>query len=436
MGFTSTSESRRKKEFLILEHVVPSLYASIKSSKICPECILKHGHIDGFWDLRHAVACPEHRRMAITSCPSCGDTIKWHRRGLLQCKCGQDLSDLRGELITDDAVLDILELIKTKLHGTMKGNQRLIDRGFPLSDLENISFSTLISIVGRFSQRKKKSHRYSIPEGLSDEMHALQDASIALAHWPNGLYDYLENLPVERRNISSLNIQAQFHQFYNSMFKSGLPDNETAFLRKAFVSFGNERWQKDGFIDIRLANRAEEVRHIVGIEGLAAHLNVKTPTIRKYIKKGLITGVSLNNGKRSRGIFDLRDLPFKRSEGKYHKQREAAQFLGMPIKLLRTLRNSGAYKFTRLAWGLDGYSELDLIEFRESLVSKAQKIGHYDNDKLMPLSKISRKKLCGRELATKIIASILDGLIVPVGRTGDEIFDIVVDFSEVNARLG
>lgn len=425
LGYTPEIEISRGKSWRLLNHVVPALYMGVKCSKICPECILEHGYVEAYWDLRHAIACPVHKRKAVTHCPSCKTTIKWQRPGLLECKCGQDLTDLRGEPFEDKSILDTLSLIKAKLNGDIASRQCLVDRGFPISDIESISLSTLLGIVGRFGLRHKRNRYGGLPEGYTDEMYALSDACKVLERWPHGLYDYLENLPSERKIAGSFNLQRQFHSFYTSMFKSGLPSNETAFLKKAFVSFGNERWKKKAFIDIRLANSANESRNVVGIAGLAKYLRVMPPTVMSYVKKGLIQGQTLTSGKRTRRIFDLsKDVPFKPAEGRYYKSREAALFLGISHNLLRTLRQTGLYKVVRLGWGIDGYSELDLIEFRDRLLKAVGQDCTFNATAHITLGQIFRKKRLTMGLSVRLISELLDGTLNPCGQIGSQIKDI------------
>ena len=74
----------------------------------------------------------------------------------------------------------------------------------------------------------------------------------------------------------------------------------------------------------------------VGIYGLAAHLKVQMPTVRNYVKKGLIIPQERESFGVIRMVFDLHNLPFKAKEGNYFKQREAAAFLGLNVRILRS----------------------------------------------------------------------------------------------------
>lgn len=432
MGSKSIDAGRRNKQWRILNQIVPALYVNVKLAKICPECILEDKCIDGFLDLRHAVACPTHARMTITACPSCNKPLNWSRPGLLTCSCGQNLSKLRGAPVEDPLALDMLELVKRKLHGDPIHIQRLSDRGFPLPDIDNLSVATLLGIIGRLQPGNKRKTQFNVPIGLKVEMHALKLASGMLSNWPHGFYDYLEIQYQQNPKVLGSTLHKQFRRFYFSFFKSGLPANEVAFLENAFMNFGNDRWRTNGFIDPRFSNRMSVSSNIVGMKGLAEHLGIMVPTAENYVKKGYIQGVPKKTAKSTRLVFDLTKISFKKSEGKYYRLRDAAVFVGLPVALLQLLKQRGVYKISRLGWGMDGFSELDLIEFREKLISLAPILISLDTANLTSMKQIFRKKLGGQNISLKLIAETISGDIVPYGRIGDAIGDIV--FKEVDIK--
>lgn len=422
-GYSDQPTNRYSKHWLVQNQPLPGMYVNVKKVGICPECIKEYGFIDGFFDLKYALACPSHGRMVISVCPACGKPLRRNRPGMLTCSCGQDLAGFRGDQVDDASVLDILELIRLKLHGDLENNTRLNRSGFPIHELRAVSLATLFGIISRLEPGKKRKTRFDIPAGITIEMHALTLASGLLSRWPYGLYDHLENQYRLNAPPAGSTLHRQFHLFNCAFFKSGLPTEEVAFLQRAFMQFGHDQWKK-GFIDPRLPTDAP--RNIVGMKGLADHLGIMVPTAEQYVKKGIITGEPVDTASSTRLIFDLSLIPFKKAEGKRHRQRSAAKLLGLPVKLLSMLRKSGVYKVTRLAWGLDGYSELDLIDFKNRLTSNAPALEDFDSVESISLREISRKKN-GLDGAARIISAILEGRIFPLGRSGNHIGDILLD---------
>jgi hypothetical protein len=436
MGQASSDKRKHNKQWRILNQIVPALYVNIKAAKICPECILEDGYIDGFWDLRHAVACPTHSKMAITSCPSCCKPLNWHRQGLLTCRCGQDLSELRGVSVEDPLVLGLLELVKRKLHGDPLDVQHLCKFGFPVHEIDNISIATLLGIIGRLQPGNKRKTSFNVPDGISVERHAIKLASGMLAQWPNGFYDYLEATHQSNSLVRGSTLHKQFHRFCCSFFKSGLPTNEISFLENAFMSFGNDRWKTRGFIDPRFSNKLNAPNSIVGMKGLAEHLGIMVPTAENYVERGIIVGKTVATANSTRLIFDLSSLPFSKAEGNHHRLRGAAKFIGLPENLLSILRKLGIYKIKRLAWGLDGYSELDLVEFKETLLNNAPLLANFNAPEFISLKKIIQMKLGDQSKAGKVIAAVLDGDVVPVGRMGDAVKDITFNRADIDLVFG
>lgn len=421
--------NKKTKKWCIANHSIPALYVNIKNTCVCPECIIENGFIDSLWEIRFVSVCAKHQRELVEACPACKKPLRWQRKGLLTCSCGQDLSSVRGEKVNDRELLSIIELIQWKLRNHELDEQDLIKFGYPLSDLRKVSLSTLLGIIERLQTKRKRITKFAEPLGNGNKLNVLKLASGMLAQWPNGFYDLLKTLPTENRHSASKNLQQQYRSIYNSFFKSGLPIDEMKFIMKAFALLSDELGG-NAYIDARLAKKAEIDRRFVGVHGLAQHLKIRLPTILKYVKKGILKPQMRKSMGQTIMMFDLHNLPFKASEGKYLKQREAAQYIRLSPRMLRTLKKNEVYKIRRLGWGVDGYSELDLIEFRDGFINKAPKEFETVSDYQIQLSELFRKKL-HIENAINILGAILKGSLIPTGRTGNEIPDIVLSKFEL-----
>ena len=326
----------------------------------------------------------------------------------------------------------MLELIKRKLHGDPIDVPNLSILNFPLQEIENVSIATLLGILGRLQPGSKRKTNFNFSTDISVEMNALKLAAGMFKQWPEGLYDHLESSNEFNPFVTKSTLHSQFKRFCFSFFRSGLPKNEIKFLEKAFLSFGNDRWKTRGFIDLRYSNKLNTMNNIVGLTGLAKHLGIMRPTAEKLVKKGIVVGRSVETANSTRLIFDLSLIPFTKAEGNRHRARKAAKFLDLPLKLLSMLRESGTYKMKRLAWGLDGYSELDLIEFRESLLSKAPILDNIVGSEFISLKKIMRKKLRDQSTTARIVDAVLKCEIVPVGRIEGAIGSIVFNKKDID----
>ncbi len=83
-----------------LQHVVQFMNAEIPKklfrrtrSAICVECLRERKATPAIRDLRMICACVRHRHWLIDTCPKCGCTLDWRREQLIQCVCGNDLTN-------------------------------------------------------------------------------------------------------------------------------------------------------------------------------------------------------------------------------------------------------------------------------------------------------------------------------------------------------
>lgn len=76
---------------------------------------------------------------------------------------------------------------------------------------------------------------------------------------------------------------------------------------------------------------------------------------------------------------------------------------------LKNLKKTGIYIIKRLGWGIDGFSELDLIEFKESFLSKVPDVIEYFPEEQFTIKDFLMKKSLPEGTDAKIFGGILDG---------------------------
>lgn len=282
----------------LMNHSLPSMYLRSKHARICPDCVSEQGHVHAFWELRHAVACPVHQRMALTHCPECDKEINWWRKGLTTCSCGYDFSWDKGDKISNPAILSLLEVMHAKLMGNDLDDDALAYVGFPVDHLRKMTLVTLLGVIYRLEN-------FSAPAAddstKSKELHGLETAAEVLSMWPTGFHRYLERVHGPNANMYAKGLRGQFQSFYESFFKKGLDRDELEFMHKAFVDFGIQQWKKAS-IHPRLTSYGKS--SIVGIEGLAKAIGKHPRTIRKLVASRVIP-VHAYNQKNGLKLFDL-----------------------------------------------------------------------------------------------------------------------------------
>lgn len=434
IGYYRPWEKRYQKTLTIFKHQLPSYYVSIKNPKICTQCIIEKGFIEGYWDLKHAVACPIHMTSALSACPECKKKLSWFRPKLLECECGCDFSNHPGKPINNREITGLLSLFRCKFLGLALDKNLLKEHlGFPVEHLDAMKMYELLSIIERLENRCKFNRLKLTPQDHVPSKEAvLENAAIALSHWPKGLYEYLNSFNKERVSIQGFGLRKQFESFYGSLFKSDIPKAKIAFIKDAFIRFGADEW-KQAYVTSKLDRGSGLGKQIVGIYGLAKALGVMPITARTMVKKDLIQGKKGNVNGRTRHFFDLdQELPFSANNGATLTVRKAALWLGLPVSVLQVLREQKHYEGRHIARPFSAYHKQDLIIFRDKLFGCCPEVSVILVESHITLRQVMRMKVGANGIKASFINNILKGKLIPLGKTGNELSDMV--FSKVRVK--
>lgn len=412
LGYHKPLGSSSAKRMWLHNHQLPTSYLNIKSPKICIDCILQSGFTDSFWDLKYAIACPKHNKYLLKICPECKKHLSWFRPGLLKCTCGCDLSHLSGESLNNQTVLGMLAFMRNQLRrDPLDHNFYSQSLGFPIEHLTTLTLSELLSIIVRFENKGGYSMRASEGQNIYQEEVTLAKVSKALENWPEGLYQYLDSFNHSRVSTKGFGLRKQFESFYGSLFKSDIPKEKIAFIKEAFIEYGNHHW-KQGYV----FNNEENTKKVVGIYGLAEVLGVMPSTAKNLVKKGLITGKASNLNGRTRQFFDVNnELPIKSGIGKTLALRKAAAWLGLPTSILKVLRDQQDFLVKHIAKPFSAYHMNDLIVFRDQLLNLCPSIKSILIDEHFTLKQVMQMKVGSTQIKANFVKAILDAEITPLG---------------------
>ncbi|BCM26198.1 TniQ family protein [Methyloradius palustris] len=415
------------RHMTLMKHHLPSIYLRSKHARICPDCVAEHGHVSAFWELKHAVACTAHKRMALERCPDCKMTIDWSRRGLKTCRCGLDFSYVDSEIVSNQALLTLLELLQAKLRREPLNHDALHYLGFPVDALEKLSLNTLLGIINRLENFLQTTRTQDDDLALP----AMENTAEILANWPQGFYRYLERVHAPNAQIEASGLRGQFKSFYESFFKNELPPEEMAFLHEAFVAFGKQHWQQAS-IHPNLAK--DYGSNIVGIEGLAKAIGKQPSTTRKLVDQGLIPVHSLHP-RTGRKLFNLSQMPFEFAEGKALSLDTAAEILDIPVTVLRAYRARGFYHAQYLVSPSTLFHERDVAELKNDLVRDCVRLDSIDELHQITLNKVMLKKLGDPIVKASFIAAIKNREIKPLGMLSDTVGSLVLELKTVKDYL-
>jgi TniQ len=199
------------QRYRLLGHSLTQSEILATSAKFCPLCVREKGFVELHFQLTLMIGCPEHKCVALTACPKCGEAPRWNRPGLLECHCSHQLSHCGLEPLSSSETL-LLELIRRKALGLPQSGT--IANGFPAEALAAMDLHRLLSIIRLFG-------RYRLigfgQDGPSSDAAILKAAATLLRDWPKGLHDLMIDLGFSYRTRRSSKVRTMQESFLDAL---------------------------------------------------------------------------------------------------------------------------------------------------------------------------------------------------------------------------
>lgn len=415
----------------------------LRHPKICPHCVAENGVIDAAWDLRIMLACPKHGVAMVDRCPACQHKLTWFRRGLGHCRCGHHLTASERSSFPQHTI-DLLQVIYDTLHGLPTNPAP--PSGIPANDLHRLGIDDLLELltkVGNAIMGREPRGKYTAydPDRLVRLSGVFED-------WPKQFHRFLRSIDLNP-DQATMGLARRFGSFYSELVAAKrIAKEKMVFFRTAFGEYAHlygvapgadprffltpTKWRamrEQGLSpsQIRLQTRdANKPTNMVNQTELALRLGVRPSTAKRWAAQGLFGLERHGSCANGQSVYKTPiSLPRKVATGTMDVRR-AAKYLGIPVSMLVRLRRDGYYRIGHLGVYLTQFNELDLDRLRTDILDHAPKIlpelpvGH------ITLTAFFRMKLYGVENKYQIVRSILDGNLVPTGRRGDDIGDVVI----------
>ncbi len=384
-GLDSQQARYTGRQLQVMGHSIPSMFTRSKHASICLACVRENGYIDGFHELKYAVACPAHQVRTVRNCAACHKPLSWHREGLTKCSCGADIIQTDAEKITNPAVLTLSAIMYAKLMRQPLDQEQMGKCGFPAEAMERLSIQTLLSMI----------YRFGLFNGVQDvetdiDFMAVETTANALSDWPHRFHDYLSKVHAPNANLKVSGLRGQFNSFYESFFKNIEQCHELQFMRDAFVAFGQQQWQQASVHPKLSPSIADQT---MGMNQLAGMLGVQPSTLRKIIEDKIIN-VEINELNTTRKLVKLAEQqPFEFSSGKRLGLKEVAQQLDIPVEVMRAYRSHGYYQARYFA-PMHMFHERDVEELQRRLMQGMQfKVPFLVSRHHITLSQVMRLKM-------------------------------------------
>ena len=438
-GLDAADARHTGRRIPLLGHSIYSIFTLSKHAGICTECIKEQGYVEGFQELKYAMACPTHAIKVINSCPVCNMLLSWQRPGLAKCRCGADLSDHVPEKVTEPAMLALLHVLQAKLMANPLNVAQLQSCGFPVEAIQHMSLPTLLSVIYRFGLFNKQGN-----SSESEEWLALQTTADVFSDWPQRFHEYLENVHVPNINQAASGLRGQFHHFYESFFKNAKQTHEVKFIRDAFIAFGANRWNQ-AILHKNLKSRDESTleNQYLTLAELSSRIGVQPSTLRKLIAQGHVK-VDSHIGNVTHKLLKLSpQQPFEFAAGLKLNLKQVAQRLDIPVDALRAYRALGFYRPRYLAVPFRYFHERDVDELDVKLMQGMRPMScEKPLVNAITLGEIMRMKKSS-EIKAHFIKAVADQVIRPTACKSEQPSGLVFSrhemlnlFEKINKLVG
>lgn len=409
IGFTPPPDKPRWAT--LLGHPVLPTDLDVTTPLFCPECVSERGFIEAHWHLRLMVACPIHLCPALSVCPHCSRKVRWFRPGLLECECGNRLSNDAGSTFLHRDVA-LLRVLRRKVL-----SEREVDENpaaLPVHDLNSMELHSLLTLARTLGKYRAYADGC---ERADDPLQVVLASSRVLSDWPTNFFTLLGDLGEKSGKASQHGaVGKQFNGIYRSLFRNrSIGDGQTDFMRSAFLEFATDRWGR-GFVDRKLTISSPGARQprFVTLAEYSARLRVQPRTAQRILRTLPAAAERVSCGKAIRIIVDAQsEVIATKAPGRLLRLRAAARTLELPVSVLRELRISGVYKVTHLPPGHPGWHERDVHAFSAKLSGIAvplAPIQHGTTDHIS-ISQIMNNRHLSPKAKAALIARILAGSI-------------------------
>lgn len=426
VGFDSQQAGHTGRYLQVMGHDIPSIFTRSKHASVCLECVRENGFIDGFHELKYAVACPVHQARTVRNCATCHKPLSWQREGLTKCSCGAEIIQTDSDKVTNPAVLTLLGILYAKLMRQPLNQAQMEQNDFPVKAMEQLSIQTLLSMIYRFGLFNGE----QAADADADFM-AVETAADALLGWPHRFHDYLSKVHAPNANLKVSGLRGQFNSFYESFFKNIEQGHELQFMRDAFVEFGQQHW-KQASVHPKLSPAING--QTMGMNQLAGLLGVQPSTLRKMIEDKVIN-VEINELNATRKLVKLAEQqPFEFALGRRLGLKEVAQQLDIPVEVIRAYRSHGYYQARYFA-PMHMFHERDVDELQRRLMQGMQfKVPFLVSRHHITLSQVMRLKITS-EMKAMWLNAVSKRQIVAVGTASELPSGLVFDTRNVKSYL-
>jgi hypothetical protein len=422
------------RQYKILGH---SLGRSLRNAPLrlhrpafCSQCVEEAGHIDAFWDLEAAIACPTHRCLVIRQCPTCAAPVNWRRPALLKCVCGAQLTN-KLLLPPEEATIELMGFLKAKLHD-LPLTELPNTCGFPVPWLDALPLRWLLELLHLLGPRNLEEGE-GIDRGM---LPVIAAAANILEQWPLGYHRFLTKIGNQflARNPASAGLTKQFAPFYNEIFKNTAVSEHATFLKQEFINFGLLHWG-NATVDKRLLRDREPStnQRFLSVSEYAKRFGIWVPTMKRMVADRIVVSTRVKTKTGSRLVIDVEQSQPPVATDAVLSGREAAKYAGLPVRVLHQLRKSKVFS-TRPRRGHHAtWHQDDLEDFvSHGLGLETTPAAAVST---ISLKKVMQLKLRSAAAKAAVVAAVFEGRLAILGRVGKDLGGLLLNKQQLDAMV-
>ena len=401
----------------LLGHEIDVRRVPFNTARLCPQCVAEKGFIEAHWDLKLMTGCPDHHCRAAEVCPKCSKPLDRFETGLLECRCGGDISKSELAPISSDDI-SLLALIRSKILGTtLSGGEAPTH---PYQDLLAMNLQLMLRVIEVIGK-----HRLAVDNraDANDSYQVVHAAANVLKDWPTNFHARLRDLGSGFSDDTRDGARFKLRILCDTLFTSKpqcCPPKQAALFRQAFVEFATKQWQ-NGLASKALITQLKRLDsdHLITVTEWAKRARVCVPAATKYL--------NLTGQRTSRPRFHDRVIGVVVGEndtipsvapGKILRLTEAAVRLAIPMWLLTALKKSELYENAYRGVVEFGFHERDLNTFQQKLLEMAlgQRQVSWPRGQCVSLRTILSEKIKGisKKDKEKFVYRVLSGELLAV----------------------
>lgn len=238
-----------------------------------------------------------------------------------------------------------------------------------------------------------------------------------LSSWPDNFFSLLRQLlPINRNRRGTVLMRRHIEGVHRVVLQHVTAAADIAFLRETLVAFAG-RMEEDLALE---SSPMSDQPNYAPAQPVPPPHGSEVPT-------------SKAKATRRTSIYRKRPTPAPAGQRTFG-QRAAARRIGLPVRVLRSLRQSGHFEVRHTASRVVAYHEADIIAF-ETKVATLHAQPRTPRKGGMSIANAMNLKLKFDDGKGELVAAVLDGKLSVIGSQGPGIRGLLIDKSEVEAFI-